>query len=149
MKKFIEKSKNKAINIFYSSSKIYKKYNLALSAIGFLGKFFILIVMLSFSYRFKGVINFIYILYCLVSVYRYPLYFKQRRVQLFSKGIYRIKRFIYLDILTSIIYQIPIEAIHEGEDKANGWQSTIGFYTFCSFRNSSKDIEYKNLDIVI
>ena len=88
---------NIAINMYYISSRLYKFYSLGFNGIGFLGKLFILVFMLAFCYSFEGVISYIYVLYCFISIYRYPKAFKKRR-NYKSKGITRIKIYLFVDI---------------------------------------------------
>lgn len=134
-----------AINMYYTSNKLYKYYNLGLNAIGFVGKLFILVFILAFCYSFVGAISYIYVLYCFISIYRYPKAFKMRNNYI-SAGITRIKLYLFLDISITFLYQIPINSLHKFEKDSNSIQKILGIITFCEFGN---DIKYHSMEIII
>ena len=104
--------------------------------------------MLMFCYKFVGIVSYIYVLYSFVSIYTYSKRFKKRRNYV-SKGITRIKFYLFFDIFVTVLYQIPLQKLHQNDDELNSWQKIIGIIVFCKFQSNSKDIEYCSMDIII
>ena len=101
-----------------------------------------------FCYNFVGVFSYIYVLYSFVSIYTYSKRFKKRKNYI-SKGITRIKFYLFFDIFVTVLYQIPLQRLHQNDDELNSWQKIIGIIVFCKFQSNSKDIEYRSMDIII
>lgn len=59
-----------------------------------------------------------------------------------------IKIFIYVDLLINIIYQVPIQVLHE-KDGRNGWQRVIGLFSFGYIDPNTKEMTFQNIGVVI
>lgn len=59
-----------------------------------------------------------------------------------------MKYFVYFDLLINIAYQVPIEWLHDGDDR-NSWQKVIGIFSFSYVSEDDKNLEFINSGVII
>jgi len=87
-----------------------------------------MIILLIITYQLSGLINFIYVAFCLFHIFNFRKFLKPERY-LLPKHIGFLKLFLYFDLVINISYQVPLKSMHKG-DGENGWQKVIGIFSF-------------------
>jgi hypothetical protein len=107
-------------------SKFYNNFSLFVSATSTIIS---LICLLMISFQIRGLINLIYIAFCLYFIARSINFIYQVgwNFEWYLKRV--LKPIIIAEITLQFLYQIPISAVHDGEDSATGWQRIIGVRT--------------------
>ena len=112
-----------------------------------IGGLLTLIFLLIITFDQTGLVNFVYIVFCLYHIFNFRKFLKHEEYTL-PKHLKYIKVFIYIDLLINIIYQVPLTELHKG-DGENSWQKVIGVFSFSYISKSTKELEFKNVGVIV
>jgi hypothetical protein len=105
--------------------KIYNSFSVGISAASTIVS---LVCLLMIAFQVQGLINMFYICFCLYFITQSINFIYQNNWN-FPLHLKRVlKPIVIFEIMLQILYQIPVEALHKGEDDPKGWQKIIGFY---------------------
>jgi hypothetical protein len=137
----------KLISYFYCSNWISKLYDSTINVVCGVGGLITLIFLLIISFDQTGLINFVYILFCLYHIYNFRKFMQPNQYSL-PQGLKFIKIFVYLDLLLNIAYQVPMDELHKADGTKN-WQKVIGIFSFSFIDEETKELEFKNIGTIV
>jgi hypothetical protein len=137
----------KIVNMFYASSWMNKLYNSSSNMICSFGGLMTLIFLLIITYRLTGLINILYVGFCLYHIFNFRKFLKPAQYSL-PKHIRFLKLLLYFDLLLNIAYQVPIKMLHSG-DSEKSWQIVIGIFSFCKINPDNEDLIFTNINVII
>ena len=86
-----------------------------------------LVCLLMISFQIRGIINLIYICFCLYFISKAINFIYQRgwTFPYYLKNV--LKPIVIIEIFFQFAYQVPITQLHSNENNEKGWQRIIGF----------------------
>ena len=107
-----------------------------------------LVCLLMISFQIRGLINLIYICFCLYHISR-SIKFIYQNGWTFPNGLKRIlKPVVIIEITLQFMYQIPVDALHSGEEDPSGWQRIIGFRSVWKLNDDNLPITFDAGNII-
>lgn len=106
---------------------LYKFYNGVSIAICSTSSIVSLVCLLMISFQIRGIINLIYICFCLYFISKAINFIYQRgwTFPYYLKNL--LKPIVIIEIFLQFAYQVPITQLHSNENNERGWQRIIGF----------------------
>lgn len=76
----------------------------------------------------RSLVSFGYITVCLVMIYENHSFFDNKRNEAKLQNVlkYWVLPYVFSDLTLQLIFQIPLEFLHKGQDAPNSWQNIIG-----------------------
>ena len=106
-----------------------------------------MIFLLIITFDQTGLINFVYIIFCLYHIYNFRKFLKPDQYTL-PNDLKYIKFFVYMDLFINIAYQIPLHRLHSG-DSGNSWQKVIGIFRFSEINPDTYELEFENISVIV
>jgi len=138
---------DKILSMFYASSWMIKIYSASINAVCSIGGLLVLIFLLMITFDQTGILNLVYILFCLYHIFNFRKFFKPEEYTL-PKHLKYIKFFIYFDLLINIAYQVPLTKLHQS-DNHNEWQKVIGVFPFCRVNDETGEMRFTNVNAIV